>query len=164
MHDEEKSKSQKKREFRELKSLGIQLAGLSKNQLGSFPLSGEAREAILITHGMTRTALQRQYRRLQSVLAEEDVDAIRAALAGALKPHEDAVERFHEVEEWRDKLLSSDDSQVAAFAGHYPDCDRTHLRTLVRNARKEAELGRPPASARQLFRYVKQILGSEPAD
>ena len=34
------------------------------------------------------------------------------------------------------------------------------LRTLVRNARKEAQLGKPPKSSRELFQAVKQALAS----
>jgi ribosomal 50S subunit-associated protein YjgA (DUF615 family) len=77
---DEKSRSQVKREFRELKRLGIRLAGLSKGQLRALPLSEDTRDALLAAKGMTRTALQRQYRYLSSLLAKEDVAAIRAAL------------------------------------------------------------------------------------
>jgi ribosomal 50S subunit-associated protein YjgA (DUF615 family) len=80
--EDRKSRSQVKREFRELKDLGIKLAGLSKGQLRAIPLSEDTRDALLAAKGMTRTALQRQYRYLSSLLAKEDVAAIRAALGG----------------------------------------------------------------------------------
>ena len=154
----EKSRSQIKREFRELKELGIQLAGLSKEQLRAIPLSEETREAMLATHGMARNALQRHYRYLSSLLAEEDVVAIRAALTGQLQPHVKEVVKLHEAELWRDKLLSADEGHLAAFFERYPECDRTQLRLLVRNAQKERELDKPPRAARQLFRYLRQLL------
>jgi len=78
---DEKSRSQIKRDFGELKDLGIKLAGLSKGQLRAIPLSEKTREAVLATQGMARNALQRHYRYLSSLLAEEDVAAIRAALS-----------------------------------------------------------------------------------
>jgi len=82
---DEKSRSQVKREFRALKDLGIQLARLSKGELRALPLSEETRDAVLAAKGMTRTALQRQYRYLSSLLAkEEDLAALRAALTGRL--------------------------------------------------------------------------------
>jgi len=34
---------------------------------------------------------------------------------------------------------------------------RTHVRLLVRNARKELELGKPPKSARLLYRSVRRL-------
>ena len=154
---DKKSRSQVKREFRELKTLGIQLAGLSEGQLRAMPLSEDTRDAVLAAMGMTRAPLQRQYRHLSSLLAEEDVAAIRAALTGELQPHAEEIAALHEAEHWRDKLLSADECQLAAFVERYPECDRTHLRQLVRNAKKERDLDKPPRSARQLFRYLRQL-------
>ena len=95
---DEKSRSQVKREFRELKDLGIRLAGLTKGQLRAIPLSEKTRDALLAAKEMTRSALQRQYRYLSSLLAEEDVAAIRAALTGELQPHAEEVAALHEAE------------------------------------------------------------------
>ena len=112
---DEKSRSQVKREFRELKELGKQLADLSKGQLRAMPLSVGTREALLAAKGMTRSALQRQYRRLSSLLAEEDVAALRAHLTGELQPHDEEVAALHDAEHWRDRLLSADEGQLAAL-------------------------------------------------
>ena len=156
-HPDEKSRSQVKRDFRELKDLGIRLAGLPKGQLRAIPLSEKAREATMASHGMARNALQRHYRYLSALLAREDLAAIRAALAGALQPHARDVAQLHEAEQWRDKLLSADETHLAAFVLHYPECDRALVRRLVRNAREESELGKPPKSARELFRYLRRL-------
>ena len=158
-HDNEKSRSQAKREYRELKVLGKELAVLSRSQLDALPLSEGTRDALLASKEMTRTALQRQYRYLASLLAEEDVAAVRTALARKLQPHAEDVAALHAAEHWRDRLLSGDEGQLAAFIERYPECDRTRLGQLVRNAGKEVRLGKPPKSARLLFRYVRQLFG-----
>ena len=88
---DEKSRSQVKREFRELKDLGKQLASLSKGQLRALPLSEDTRHALLAAKEMTRGALQRQYRHLSSLLAEEDVAAQIALLIEELTPLFDAA-------------------------------------------------------------------------
>ena len=159
---DEKSRSQIKRDFRALKELGIRLASLSKGQLSAIPLSEETREAVLTAQGMARNALQRHYRHLSSLLVQEDVAAIRAALTGELQPHVKEVATQHEAERFRDELVSGDERQLAAFVERYPKCDRTHVRLLVRNARKELDLGKPPRSARLLFRYLRRL--SDPRD
>jgi ribosome-associated protein len=159
---DEKSRSQIKRDFRALKDLGIRLAGLSKGQLSAIPLTEETRAAVLAAQGIARNALQRHYRYLSSLLAEEDVAAIRTALTGELQPHVKEVAEQHEAERFRDELVSGDERQLTAFIARYPECDRTHVRLLVRNARKELELGKPPRSARLLFRYLKRV--SNPRD
>ena len=159
---DEKSRSQVKRDIRALKDLGIRLAGLSKGQLHKIPLSEETREALRAAQGMARNALQRHYRYLSSLLAEEDVAAIRTALTGELQPHVKDVAKQHEAERFRDELVSGDERQLAAFVARYPECDRAHVRLLVRNARKELDLGKPPRSARLLFRYLRRL--SDPRD
>lgn len=154
---DEQSRSQIKRDFRALKELAIQLAALSKGQLSAIPLAEETRAAVLAAQGMARNALHRHYRYLSSLLAEEDVAAVRAALSGALQPHVEDVAKLHEAERWRDTLLSGEENQLATFVALYPDCDRAHVRRLVRNARRELELDKPPESARELFRYVRRL-------
>ena len=159
---DEKSRSQIKRDFRALKELGIRLAGLSKGQLSAVPMSEEARAAVLAAHGMARNALQRHYRYLSSLLAEEDVAAIRTAVTGELLPHVEEVAEQHEAERLRDELVSGDERPLAAFVARYPECDRTHVRLLVQKARKELDLGKPPRSARLLYRYLRRL--SDPQD
>jgi ribosome-associated protein len=141
-----------------LKDLGIQLAGLSKGQLQKIPLSDESRAAVLEAQGMARNALQRHYRYLSSLLAEEDVAAIRAALTGERQTHVKEVAELHEAELLRDQLLSGDERPLAAFIEQHPECDRAHVRLLVRNARKERELDKPPRSARLLYGYLKRLM------
>ena len=159
---DEKSRSQVKRDFRALKDLGIRLAGLSEGQLHEIPLSEDTREAIRAAQGMARNALQRHYRHLSSLLGQEDVAAIRTALTGERKSHVRDVANLHEAERFRDELVSGDERQLAAFVERYPECDRTHVRLLVRNARKELDHDKPPRSARLLYRYLRRL--SEPQD
>jgi len=155
--EERKSRSQLKREFGELKDLGKQLVALSPGQLQAIPLSQEMRQAVLAAKGMTRGALQRQLRRLPSLIEEEDVSSIRDALSGTLRPQAQEVTALHEAERWRDELLSGDERLLARFVEQHPAIDRQHLGQLVRNAKKERELDKPPKSARQLFRYLKSL-------
>ncbi len=155
---DEKSRSQVKREFRELKELGIRLASLSEKQLRGMPLAEDTRAALLAAKRMTRAALQRQYRYLSSLLAREDVAALRTAMSVELQPHADEVAVLHQAEQWRERLLSGDEDRIAAFVERDPGCDRTLVGRLVSQAKKERDLGKPPRSARLLFRYLRQRL------
>ena len=162
MLSDDKSRSQIKRDIRALKDLGIRLAGLSKGQLSAIPLSEKTRAALLAAQGMARNALSRHYRYLSSLLAEEDFAAISTALTGERQPLVKEVANLHEAERLRDELLSGDERQLAAFVARYPECDRTHVRLLVRNARKELDHDKPPRSARLLYRYLRRL--SDPQD
>ena len=64
---------------------------------------------------------------------------------------------------WRDRLIASDDA-VTEFIAAHPDTDVQALRTLVRNARKEAQLAKPPKSSREIFQMVKQALDGNARD
>jgi ribosome-associated protein len=64
------------------------------------------------------------------------------------------------LERWRERLVGSENA-VAELAAAYPGCDVQHLRTLVRNARREQALGASPKSARELFQALKEIIPDE---
>jgi ribosome-associated protein len=154
---DEKSRTQAKRDYRALKELAIALASSSKGQLAALPLSDETRAAAVAAQGMARNTLHRHYRDLSGLIAEDDVAAIRAALTGQLQPKVTKVAKQHEAERLRDELLSGDERALAALAADYPECDRGHVRLLVRNARKELDLDKPPRSARLLYRYLRRL-------
>lgn len=155
--EERKSRSQLKRDFVELKKLAIQLVDLPEGQLRRIPLSEKTRIAVVAARSMTRRALQRQVRHLAALIDEEDVSSVRAALKDEDQPHVQEISALHYAEKWRDKLLSGDEALLGKFVEQHPECDRQHLRQLVRNAREEREDGKAPKSARQLFRYMRQL-------
>jgi ribosome-associated protein len=159
-HDGEKSRSQSKREHRALKDLGEELVRLSRRQLDSIPMDEETREAIEAARDMKRAALQRQYRFIAARLAEDDAESIREGLQASLRPAAVEIARLHEAETWRDRLIEGDEDDVAAAMERYADCDRGRLCQLVRNARREREQERAPKSARQLFRYLRELAES----
>jgi ribosome-associated protein len=64
---------------------------------------------------------------------------------------------MHRLENWRQRLIE-DDAALAEFLALHPTFDVQHLRTLIRNARKEAQLNRPPKSSRELFRLLRDVL------
>ncbi|MFC1536558.1 DUF615 domain-containing protein [Pseudomonadota bacterium] len=45
---------------------------------------------------------------------------------------------------------------MSKFLDRYPNVDRQRLNQLVRGAAKEAQLGKPPKSSRQLFRFLRE--------
>ena len=39
----------------------------------------------------------------------------------------------------------------------YPNIDSQQIRTLIRNARREASLAKPPKSSRELFKLLREV-------
>ena len=152
-----KSKSQVKRELLALHDLGRDLVELPVKALNQIPLTEETLEAILEAKQFKMEALRRKLKHIGKLMRDEDADSIRIALDKLRQPHEKKVSEFHEVEGWRDSLLAGDDAVLGELCGRFVDIDRQHVNQLLRNAKKEQTLNKPPKSARALFRYLKDL-------
>lgn len=153
-----KSKSQVKREMQALRDLGKALVDLPAGELKKFAFSDSLHDAILLAQHSKREALRRQLQHIGKLLREEDETSIRRELAQISQPKREEVKFFHEIEQWRDRLLTADDEAINQFVSEYADADRQHLRQLVRNARKEQQQEKPPRSARLLFQFIRDLM------
>ncbi len=157
---ERPNKEQFKREIQTIKTLVTQLIALPLGQLNRILMDGHARDQILAARKMERSALKRQIKYIVGVLREGDIAALERALLKLSQPHKQAMAEFHQLEQWRDKLLSATNDEVNPLINELVDqlgADRQQLRQLVRNARREGEANKPPKYARQLFQYLKTL-------
>lgn len=155
------SKSALKREMTELQKFGQQLIGLPDSRRAQIPLSEEMRDAIALYQRLTqREARRRQLQFIGKQMRREDTDAIMAALTHLEQQDQQFRQRFHQLEALRDRLISEGDKALTELIDEAPELDRQLLRQLVRQARQEAERGKPPAASRKLFRYLREALGA----
>jgi ribosome-associated protein len=153
------SKSQIKREMLALQALGERLMGLRPEQWGLFPLGPRLLEALEESRRIRgHSALRRHVRRLGKLISEEDPEAIRAVMERLDSAHQGETGRLHLLERWRERLIAEGDEALAELATEYPQVDRQQVRQLVRDARKEADHGKPPAAARKLFRLLREFV------
>lgn len=75
---------------------------------------------------------------------------------------------LHLAEQWRDKLIASDEV-LAQWMTDYPDTDSQQLRALIRQARKDIAKPETPGEAprhgksyREIFQLVRQAMKQEP--
>ncbi|MEW5010267.1 MAG: ribosome biogenesis factor YjgA [Cycloclasticus sp.] len=152
------SKTQIKREADDLVGLGKTIADLSAEQFDGMPLSDNLRESIRLVRKLSKGgAIKRQYKYIGKLLRETDVDEIRQAIERLLDKDRAASARLHLLEKWRDRLAQEGDSALSEFVEQYPTADRQHLRQLQRKAKQELERDKPPAAARKIFQYIKDI-------
>ncbi|ABI86515.1 ribosome-associated protein [Burkholderia ambifaria] len=161
------SKSQLKREMHELQVLGQALVDLPKDALKRMPmpesLSDAVREARRITdHEGKRRQLQ-YVGRVMRTLTDDETAALRTALDAQRGVNKAATARLHWIERTRDQLLANDDA-LTEFLRQHPDADIQEGRTLIRNARKEAQQGKPPRYFRELFQWIKTASGTPGGD
>ncbi len=156
--EQEKSKSQIKREFAELQRLGEQLVALKPAQIAQFSFSQSVRDALEeYTRIKNRTAQHRHIRRVGKLLADEDVGEIRSTLERLDSNHPENRRRQEQLEKWRERLISDGDSALNELAACCKDLDRHYLRQLIRAAQKEREADKPPTTAKKIFAYIKSI-------
>ncbi len=153
------SKSQRKRENKDLQALGAELAGLPREQLESLPLPEQLLEAIAGARAMNQHgARKRQIKYIGGLLRALDVEPIRAALEDIHGQSAHAAAQHHRIERWRDRLLAEGDDALAALVNEYTTVDRQRIRQLIRTAHREAAAGKPPQAARSLFRTLRDLL------
>lgn len=162
---ERPSKSELKRQMDELQKLGAQLVAEPRDRVKRVPMPDDVKDAILACQTITNHEGRR--RQLQFVgkkmrtLTEEEVAVIQRTIdswKGASKADTAAL---HALERRREKLLS-DDKALTTLLEEHPELDVQHLRTLIRNARKEQLESKPPKAYRELFQILKE-LGKKPA-
>jgi ribosome-associated protein len=156
--DEPPSKSQRKRDMAALRELGEELLGLSASALDSIPMPQELRDAVdqakaITAHG----GRKRQLQYIGKLMRDTDAAPIRDALEQRGRQSRAEAQHFHKLEQLRDRLLEEGESVVDEICERHPRAERQRLRQLLRQARKERELQQPPKSARQLFRYLREL-------
>lgn len=156
------NKTQIKREIRVLNQLGKELAGLPDSSLKKIPMSDTMRDSIADLKRFSRGALQRQLRRVANLMQNENVELIQQELARLKQPSKQQTAEFHQLEQWRDRLIAGDDKLLTKLIDQYPVIDRQHIRQLVRNAQTELKRDKPPKSARSLFKYLSSIRQKTP--
>ena len=146
----------------ELQALGVALLRLNERELESIAMPEELRRAVLEAKRIkSHEAKRRQLQYIGRLMREVDAAPLCAKLEAIEGSSAQATAHHRRLEAWRERLLEDDDA-LTAFAAEYPGADMQVLRTLIRNARKEAAGGKPPRAYRELFRVLKQIESREP--
>jgi ribosome-associated protein len=160
---EEISKSQRKREAQDIKTLASRLIALKPAKLAQVPLDEQLMSEIERARNIrSNVARKRQLLYVAKLLRREDV----APLAEALESFDDAARqltaRQHRSEAWRDHLIGLGDPAVGELLEQRRDANAQTIRQLVRNARLEEKKNKPPAAARSLFRLLRELDEVEP--
>lgn len=166
---ERPSKSQRKRDMHDLQALGEALLELPVARLAKIDMPERLREALLEAHRIkSHEGRRRQLQLIGKLMRQTDPAPLQEAVAAQrLGRAQDALS-LHEAEAWRDRLLASDEAVTEWLAAH-PDEDAQQLRTLIRNARKEAAAAAAAApddgaaqrkgrAYRELFQRLREAL------
>ena len=157
---ERPSKSELKRQMTVLQKLGEELVNEARDRIKRVPMPEDVRDAILECqqikdHEGRRRQLQYVGKKMRT-LDEEEVAAIQRTIDSWKGLSKADTANMHAMERRRDKLLT-DDKALTVLLSENPELDVQHLRTLIRNARKEQAENKPPKAYREIFQILKEI-------
>lgn len=161
MEEEWKSRSQKKREDRDVQAMGLKLASLEEKDWKELPLSEELLEALkaypaIRGHG----ARLRHEKRIGKLMREEEAEnreAISAFLNRMEGKKEESRNRHQQMESLRDRLGAGDEKLLERLL-KLPSLERDQLLFLTDQARKEVRTGKTEGAKKALFRYLEKRL------
>jgi len=157
---ERPSKSEAKRESDALQKLGAVLVEAPRDRVKRVPMPEDVLEAILMcqtisNHEGRRRQMQFVGKKMRT-LDEEEVAIIQRAIDSWKGASKSETAALHALERRREKLLA-DDTALTVLLAEHPELDVQHLRTLIRNARKEQAENKPPKAYREIFQILKDI-------
>ena len=160
------SKSQLKREMTALQKLGEDLVAEPRDRVKRVPMPEDVRDAILECqqikdHEGRRRQMQYVGKKMRT-LDETELAAIQRTLDSWKGLSKADTAAMHALEKKRDKLLAKDEALTELLEQH-PDLDAQHVRTLIRNARKEQAENKPPKAYREIFQLLKQLQAGKSA-
>ncbi|KQP20940.1 ribosome biogenesis factor YjgA [Pseudorhodoferax sp. Leaf265] len=157
------SRTDMKRESDALQDLGEELLTLRADRLAQLGLPDKLTEALAELRRITNFEGRRRQAqfvgKLMRKLDEDTVDQARAALAEQRRGPAREAALLHHTEQWRTLLLEGDEA-LARWMAQYPDTDAQQLRSLVRQARKDAVPEKPGLAPRhgRAYREIFQLL------
>ena len=158
------SKTQLKQKSHSLQELGEALATLSGDAMKAMEMPEVLRDAIeQYRRTKSHEGRRRQLQYVGKLMRGADEDALREAVAAATLGTAQNALALHEAESWRAELIANDDA-MTRWLNEHPMTDTQELRSLVRQARKDAAgltpESRQPKSFRDLFQYIKPMLSA----
>lgn len=152
------SKSQLKRDMKHLQDLGEDLTRLNLDQLRQLDLSEKLYDAIIMAQRLTKhEALRRQCQYIGKLMREIDVEPIVKLLTQIKLRDQRSTADFHQLERWREKLMTGDKTALTAYVEAHPHVDVQHLRHAIKAAVDERARGDKIIAYRALFQFLKTM-------
>ena len=169
------SKTDLKKHSDHLQQLGQDLLTLRSDLMARLDLGDKLLDALAEARRITDFEGKRRQMqfigKLMRKLDDATVAAIEAALEEQRKPSAQATLALHQAEQWRDRLIADDDA-LTTWLQSAPETDVQQLRTLIRQARKDAqavterpgEAQRHGKAYREIFQLVRAALNRDDTD
>tara|TARA_Y100000588_G_C14152722_1_gene881262 strand:+ start:295 stop:774 length:480 start_codon:yes stop_codon:yes gene_type:complete len=157
--EEEKSKSQKKRDAYQLKQLGVELVALSDKKLNQLPIPEHLMKAIMVAKEIKSFGAKKR----QALFIGKLIRSIEhEAIVETLKKIQDADRaksaEFHQMEQWRARFLKEGNAALTAFVEQYQPDDLQKLRQLIKKAQTDINNQKNTGASKALFQEIRRIM------
>lgn len=151
------SKTDLKKEVKELQEFGKQLVKLSNSQRQQLTCSDELQEAFLLADKIANKpdALRRHMQFVTKLLRDEDVEQLKLDYTKLTTNIGTDKKVIHKLEKLRESLLDKGDEAINKLLEQHPQIERQRLRQLVRQAKKEVANQKPGKQYKELFQLLK---------
>lgn len=167
-HDYGPTRTQQRKDALAVLALANQLMELPPSKLAKLDLPEDVEREIANTRRITaHVARKRQLAFLAKVMRRHDVsvfDGVRAVLGENRDLQRQETAAMHRLEAIRDRLLADPDNAMSEVIELYPNVDRQHLRSLVRQAKIEKDGNKPPRAYREIYQLLKELRAASAAD
>ena len=153
-----RNKTAEKRDIAEIADMINTFIDMSDADLAQFPLTEKTLIAIRDARKLSKSALRRQRLYINKLLRQSDVDSLQETLTQWQQRHELRNQHFHQLEQWRDQLISGNDNLAEQLLSEYPSIERGELFKLIHAAKREQGTDKPITGARRLFRYLRECV------
>jgi ribosome-associated protein len=160
---DEATRTDLKRESDELQKLGEELLTLRTELMTRIELPDKLIEAVAEAKRITNFEGKRRQMqfigKLMRKLTPEVLEDVRKALVEQHTPSIQETMVLHQSEVWRDRLIAEDDA-VGQWLTLSPATDSQQLRSLIRQARKDAKPEKPGEAVRhgRAYRDIFQLV------
>lgn len=156
---DEESRTHRKNEMLALQKLGKTLTEMTESQLDKIPISDEMKTIIRTYRTLkTNESKRRHMQYIGKKMRQVDADAVKKSIEIVQRDNAVVVEKFHDVEAWREQLILEGDDGLQKLMTLYPDIDRQQARQLIRKAQHDRKQEKKTGGELELFRFLRELL------
>lgn len=152
------NKTRLKKELAAIHDLAVQLIDLPEKEKLKLGLNDKISAALQEARGMKASgAKNRLMKHITNLLAKEDLTSVLSYLDEKNNRLRQDNRKFHQLEQWRNRMIEEGDGALQSFVDEYPATDRQQVRQLLRAAQREHDTGKPPGAGKKLFRVLRDF-------
>ncbi|MEJ2361662.1 MAG: ribosome biogenesis factor YjgA [Gammaproteobacteria bacterium] len=158
-----KSKQQQKREAEAAQALGKDIVELPVAQfrqvLEKLELPEKLHDAMVQCRDMkAREARRRQLQFIGKLMRDIELEPVHEVMNRLKQGGQLARAQLHQLETWRERLLNEGETALQELISLYPQADIKKIQQYVATAKHESAHKQTPRAARQLFRYLRELM------